>query len=90
MPLDPRLIQESFALVEESSDKIAGHFYALMFLEDPALRDMFPPMMDAQRDRLMGAIVRVVDQLHDPQSLVEYLRQLGRDHRKFGVRAEHY
>ncbi len=90
MPLDPRLIQESFALVEESAGKVAGHFYALLFLEDPALRDMFPPMMDAQRDRLLGALVKVVHQVHDPQSMVEYLRQLGRDHRKFGVRPEHY
>jgi NAD(P)H-flavin reductase/hemoglobin-like flavoprotein len=90
MPFDPRLIQESFALVQERGDKVAGHFYALMFLEDPSLRDMFPPMMDSQRDRLMGAIVRVVNQVHDPESLVEYLRQLGRDHRKFGVQAEHY
>ena len=90
MPFDPRLIQESFSLVEERADKVAGHFYALMFLEDPALRDMFPPMMDSQRDRLMGAIVRVVNQVHDPASLTEYLRQLGRDHRKFGVRPEHY
>lgn len=90
MPLDPRLIQESFALVEGSADKVAGHFYALLFLEDPALRDMFPPMMDSQRDRLLGALVKVVHQVHEPQTIVDYLRQLGRDHRKFGVRPEHY
>lgn len=90
MPLDPRLIQESFALVAESSEKVTGHFYALMFLEDPSLRDMFPPMMDGQRDRLLSALVKVVHQVHDPESLVEDLRQLGRDHRKFGVRPEHY
>jgi NAD(P)H-flavin reductase/hemoglobin-like flavoprotein len=90
MPLDPRLIQESFALVEESSEKVAGHFYALLFLEDPSLRNMFPPMMDGQRDRLLGALVRVVHQVHDPGSLVDYLSQLGRDHRKFGVKPEHY
>jgi len=90
MSLDPRLIQESFALVEESADKVASHFYALLFLEDPSLRDMFPPMMDSQRDRLLAALVKVVHQVHEPDSLVEYLQQLGRDHRKFGVRPEHY
>jgi ferredoxin-NADP reductase/hemoglobin-like flavoprotein len=90
MSLDPRLIQESFALVEESADKVAGHFYALLFLEEPGLRDMFPPMMDAQRDRLLSALVKVVHQAHEPEALVEYLEQLGRDHRRFGVRPEHY
>lgn len=90
MTLDPRLIQESFALVEESSDKVASHFYALLFLESPALRDMFPPMMDAQRDRLLSALTRVVRQIEEPGDFTEYLRQLGRDHRKFAVRPEHY
>jgi ferredoxin-NADP reductase/hemoglobin-like flavoprotein len=90
MAFDPRLIQRSFALVEENADKVAGHFYALLFLEAPALRDMFPPMMDAQRDRLLSALVRIVHQAHEPESFLEYLRQLGRDHRKFGVRPEHY
>ena len=46
MSLDPRLIQESFALVEDRTDQVASHFYALLFLENPALRDLFPPMMD--------------------------------------------
>ena len=90
MSLDPRLIRESFALVEDRSDKVASHFYALLFLDSPGLRDMFPPMMDTQRDRLVGALVKVVHRLEDADALVEYLRQLGRDHRKFGVRPEHY
>ncbi|HEU5353184.1 MAG TPA: globin domain-containing protein [Actinocrinis sp.] len=90
MSFDPRLIQESFALVEDRADQVAGHFYALLFLENPALRDLFPPMMDTQRDRLMTALVRIVHQAQEPQSLVEYLRQLGRDHRKFGVRSQDY
>lgn len=90
MSFDPRLIRDSFALVEDRADQVAGHFYALLFLADPALRDMFPPMMDTQRDRLMSALVRVAHQVHEPQSVVEYLRRLGREHRKYGVRPEHY
>ena len=90
MPLDPGLIHRSFALVEDCADEVAGHFFALVFLENPALRDMFPPMMNAQRDRLLTALVKVVHQCHEPLALVDYLQQLGRDHRKFGVRPEHY
>jgi len=87
---DPRLIQESFALVEAEADKLASHFYALLFLEDPSLRDLFPPMMDAHRDRLITALVTLVHRAHDTEALDEYVRQLGRDHRRFGVRPEHY
>jgi len=93
MSLDARLLQESFALVEENAEKVAGHFYALLFLEQPALRDLFPPMMDAQRDGLLGALVTAVRRAQDPQNptgLAEYLAQLGRDHRTFGVRPPHY
>src|SRR5947209_14485020 len=90
MTFDPRLIKQSFALVEDRANEVAGHFYALLFLENPGLRDMFPPMMDVQRDRLMATVARVVHQAHEPQSLIEYLRQIGRDHRKYGVRPQHY
>ena len=89
-PFDPRLIQESFALVEAEADKLASHFYALLFLEDPALRDLFPPMMDAHRDRLITALVTLVHRAHDTEALDEYVSQLGRDHRRFGIRPEHY
>jgi NAD(P)H-flavin reductase/hemoglobin-like flavoprotein len=89
-PFDPRLIQESFALVEAEADKLASHFYALLFLEDPALRDLFPPMMDAHRDRLITALITLVHRANDTEALEEYVRQLGRDHRRFGVRPEHY
>lgn len=88
--LDARLIQQSFALVKGKADKVAGHFFALLFLTDPATRDMFPPMMDRQRDGLFGALGALVARADEPESLTAYLRRLGRDHRKFGVRAEHY
>jgi len=86
----PALIRESFALVDGDPDRIVSHFYALVFTECPALRDMFPPMMDAQRDRLFQALVRIVGQADHPEGLADYLRGLGRDHRKYGARPEHY
>jgi len=46
--------------------------------------------MDVQRARLLGAIVTAVQSLEDPERFDEYLRSLGRDHRKFHVSPEHY
>src|SRR2546421_730522 len=85
-----RLLKESWTLVEEDQDRVAGYFYAKMFLSNPQLRDLFPVQMDVQRARLLGAIVTAVQSLEDPERFDEYLRSLGRDHRKFHVTAEHY
>ncbi len=85
-----RLLKESWTLVEEEQDKLAGYFYARMFLSNPTLRDLFPVAMDVQRARLLGAIVTAIQTLDDPERFDEYLRALGRDHRKFHVMPEHY
>lgn len=83
-------LKESWALVEDRKDRVAAHFYARMFLSYPQLRDLFPVQMDIQRHRLLGAIVATVQLVDDPGHLDEYLRALGRDHRKFHVTPEHY
>ena len=85
-----RLLKESWTLVEEHQDKVASYFYARIFLSYPDLRDLFPVHMDVQRARLLGAIVTAVQTLEDPERFDEYLRALGRDHRKFHVEPEHY
>ncbi|MET3428132.1 NAD(P)H-flavin reductase/hemoglobin-like flavoprotein [Actinoplanes tereljensis] len=85
-----RLLKESWTLVEEHQDKVAGYFYARIFLSHPALRDLFPVHMDVQRSRLLNAIVTAVQTLDDPEKFDEYLKALGRDHKKFHVEPEHY
>jgi NAD(P)H-flavin reductase/hemoglobin-like flavoprotein len=85
-----RLLKESWTLVEEQQDKLAGYFYARIFLNNPGVRDLFPVTMDVQRARLLGAIVTAVQTVDDPERFDEYLRALGRDHRKFHVVPEMY
>jgi NAD(P)H-flavin reductase/hemoglobin-like flavoprotein len=85
-----RLLKESWTLVEEQQDRLAGYFYARIFLKNPAIRDMFPMTMDVQRARLLGAIVTAIQAVDDPERFDDYLRGLGRDHRKFQVTPEHY
>jgi NAD(P)H-flavin reductase/hemoglobin-like flavoprotein len=84
------LIRSSFALVQEHGDKLTGHFYATLFLHHPEVRDLFPPAMDMQRDRLFRALAGAVRMLDRPAELTTFLQQLGCDHRKYGVRTEHY
>jgi NAD(P)H-flavin reductase/hemoglobin-like flavoprotein len=83
-------IRSSFALLAPRADELARRFYAVLFARAPQARAMFPVDMQVQRNRLLGALVQIVQMVDRPDDLVPFLRQLGRDHRKFGVVAEHY
>ena len=84
------MLEESLRLLEGQADRLMGHFYAALFLEAPHLRSLFPVAMDGQRDRFFRALTGVVAHLREPERLSAMLHHLGRDHRKFGVRAEDY
>jgi NAD(P)H-flavin reductase/hemoglobin-like flavoprotein len=84
------LIRSSFAVVAPRAEEVARHFYATLFSQAPATRDLFPVNMEVQRSRLLRALVHVVQMVDRPDELVPFLEQLGRDHRKFGVLTEHY
>lgn len=90
MSRDAQLIKESWVAVEPLAEKIAQYFYAHVFYGHPEIREMFPVMMDVQRERLLRAVVRIVQGFDHPEFLMPYLNQLGRDHRKFAVVPGHY
>jgi NAD(P)H-flavin reductase/hemoglobin-like flavoprotein len=83
-------IRDTFAAVAKAGDEAAGYFYAWLFLRRPELRELFPPAMDEQRDRLFRALTKIVDSLGTPDQMAAYLAQLGRDHRKYHVEPEMY
>ncbi|GGM47460.1 flavohemoprotein [Longimycelium tulufanense] len=85
-----RMIRESFAAVEPRADEVAKFFYGMLFSIAPNTRELFPVNMEVQRSRLLRALVHVVQMVDRPDDLIPFLRQLGRDHRKFGVVAQHY
>ena len=83
-------VRETFAIVAGAGDKAAGFFYGRLFARYPRLRDLFPPAMNDQRDRLVQALVRIVESLTSTEEMAAYLAQLGRDHRKYGVEPAMY
>ena len=84
------LLDESLRLLGDTADRVVGYFYAALFVEAPHLRSLFPAAMDTQRDRLFRALTGAVRNLAHPEQFEPMLEQLGRDHRKYGVKAEHY
>ncbi|MFD5253017.1 globin domain-containing protein [Streptomyces bobili] len=87
---DAVLVRRTMTEVAPVADKVTSYFYALLFVRHPDLRPMFPPAMDAQRDRLLKALLTAAEHIDNTPVLVDYLRNLGRGHRKYGTRAEHY
>src|SRR5690242_11691249 len=85
-----RLVRESFAAIEPQVDHVAEAFYATLFSIAPEIRELFPLNMQVQRSRFLRALVHTVQMVDRPDELVPFLRQLGRDHRKFGVLSRHY
>jgi NAD(P)H-flavin reductase len=88
--VDPAVIRRSLTGMTAGAQVCAGDFYGYLFTANGRLRDMFPPEMAAQNDRLFSALLRIVDLLDQPGQLVPYLSQLGADHRKYGVEPGHY
>ncbi|MFI0899979.1 globin domain-containing protein [Streptomyces sp. NPDC020983] len=87
---DSQALKDSFALVGKSGDEVPRYFYSYLFLIAPEVRPMFPVNMGMQRDRLVNALGQIVSDVDDPDALVPFLQQLGRDHRRFQVVARHY
>ncbi|HEX5297113.1 MAG TPA: FAD-binding oxidoreductase [Streptosporangiaceae bacterium] len=69
------------------------YFYAQLFTMGTEIRAMFPAAMDVQRRRFFAALSQIAaaqGSQEERDRLVPYLRELGRAHRKFGVRERHY
>jgi NAD(P)H-flavin reductase/hemoglobin-like flavoprotein len=82
--------QALLLILEPAADAAMTYFYGQLFAIDDEIRAMFPPAMDVQRRRFFYALVRLAAGQDDPDTLVPYLERLGRAHRKYGVRDEHY
>jgi NAD(P)H-flavin reductase/hemoglobin-like flavoprotein len=87
---DAILIRRTLDEVAPIADKVTSYFYALLFIRNPELRPLFPPAMYAQRDRLLKALLTAAEHIDDAPTLTAYLQNLGRGHRKYGTRSEHY
>jgi NAD(P)H-flavin reductase len=84
------IIRSSFEAVAPRADELTQLFYGWLFRIAPETRELFPVTMELQRTRLLRALIHVVQMVDRPDELTVFLRQLGRDHRKFGVIGEHY
>ncbi len=80
------LVQATWLQVLPVQEAAAALFYDKLFKLDPTLRPLFPPDLREQRKKLMQALQFTVATLDSPERLIPTLEDLGRMHRRYGVR----
>jgi NAD(P)H-flavin reductase/hemoglobin-like flavoprotein len=85
-----RLIKESFAHVLADAQEAMEYFYAHLFVQNPEIRALFPFAMGELREAVFQSLSQLVGIMDSPEACAAYLGQLGRDHRKFGVKDKHH
>jgi len=85
------LVQTSFEIVAARKDEAARLFYQHLFTIAPQTRKMFDEVdMSVQGTMLMNMIAAAVKGLDRLDELKPVLQDLGRRHRTYGARVEHY
>src|SRR5699024_7098292 len=85
-----QLIHRTWRTAAPYAPEIAQSFYNMLFTLAPEARDFFPITMESRGERLIRSLVHIIQLVDRPDDLLPFLRQLGRNHRKFGVAAQHY
>lgn len=91
-PADPPK-QQLLEIMRADPDGLTAEIYGHLFARRPETRAMFPANMAAQRAVLSDVLTHVLESIDVPDAepaVVAFLRQLGKDHRKYGVTTEHY
>ncbi|MFJ3279356.1 globin domain-containing protein [Streptomyces halstedii] len=86
---DQRLVEDFLPLVGPLEELI-GDLYRALFDRHPYLRALFPESMAFQQAHLAAAFRYLIGNLHRTDAVAERFTQLGRDHRKLGVRPAHF
>lgn len=71
-------------------DTFAELFYRKLLSLDPSLQPMFAGDMREQGRNFVAMISIIVRNLHQPESVLRALGELGARHQRYGVRPAHY
>ena len=86
----PAALRDSWDRVTRHGEQVPLYFYSHLFVSHPEVRSMFPLSMASQRDKFVSALGRIVSHADRIDDEADFLRHLGRDHRKYSVIADHY
>lgn len=85
-----KLVSDSWQQVLPISEQAAELFYNRLFELDPSLRPLFKDDIKVQGERLMNMINVAVNALNKLDDVVPAIQAMGRRHRDYQVKDEHY
>lgn len=84
------LVQDSFKKVAPIAETAADIFYDRLFTIAPEVKPLFPEVMTDQKAKLMQTLGVAVQNLHQVETIVPVVQDLGKKHVGYGVKDEHY
>lgn len=87
---EQEILRSTFVRLIPACEALAFRLYDRLFEEHPELRDMFPPDLFDQQEKLVKMLAAAVDALKDPEEFRRECLEAGRRHVKYGAKAEHY
>lgn len=91
MSMNPNVIRDSFANIAPKAPFVMNQFYKNLFQMYPLSRELFQSTdMEKQKKQLTNALVFVVQNLENTETLMPALKDMGRRHAGYGVKEEHY
>lgn len=89
-PEKVKLVQDSFTKVAPIADTAADIFYNRLFEIAPEVRPLFAADMSRQKEVLMQTLGTAVQNLHQVETILPVVKDLGVRHVGYGVKDEHY
>jgi hemoglobin-like flavoprotein len=82
-------VKESFLLIK-NVNSFSESFYKNLFIYDPSLEKLFKKDINKQTQMLAQALEFAVNKLDCFAEIEIFLRELGKQHKSYGVLPEHY
>lgn len=89
-PEQVKLVQDSFKKVVPIAGTAADLFYDRLFAIAPEVRSLFPNDLTEQKKKLIQMLATAVTNLHQVETILPAVEDLGRRHVTYGVTAKHY
>jgi len=89
-PQQITLVQSSFQKVVPIAGTAADLFYDRLFEIAPETRALFPSDLSEQKKKLVAMLATAVTNLHQLETILPAVKELGQRHKGYGVTPAHY
>ena len=89
-PKQIELVEDSWDFVLINTEGAGMIFYSRLFEIAPELKPLFKESPEAQAQKLVSLITFAVTKLRTIGEIVEDVKSLGKRHKKYNVKSEHY